>query len=103
MCDRVAILREGQLVFEGSVRNLADETPIYQADLETWSVAGPVVERFGGSVLQAGRIALPVSIDSAQVLEEWVKAGVRVREFAKVRRSLEDVYMEILDGRGSPN
>lgn len=103
MCDRVAILREGQLVFEGSVRNLADETPIYQADLETWSVAGPVVERFGGSVLQAGRIALPVSIDSAQVVEEWVKAGVRVREFAKVRRSLEDVYMEILDGRGSPN
>jgi ABC-2 type transport system ATP-binding protein len=103
MCDRVAILREGQRVFEGSVRNLADETPTYQVDLETWSAAEPVIARFGGNLLQAGRIALPASVDSAQVVEELVKAGVRVREFAKVRRSLEDVYMEILDGRGSPN
>jgi hypothetical protein len=37
------------------------------------------------------------------VVDALVKAGVRVREFAKVRRSLEDLYMEILDGRGSPN
>lgn len=103
MCDRVAILREGQRVFEGSVRNLADEVPTYLVDLETWSAAEPVITRFGGSVLEAGRISLPAAVDSAQVVEELVKAGVRVREFAKVRRSLEDVYMEILDGRGSPN
>lgn len=103
MCDRVAILREGQRVFEGSVRNLADDVPTYQADLETRSGAEPVIARFGGSFLEAGRIALPASVDSAQVVEELVNAGVRVREFAKVRRSLEDVYMEILDGRGSPN
>lgn len=103
MCDRVAILREGQRVFEGSVRNLSDEIPTYQVDLEAWSAAEPVIARFGGSLLQAGRIALPASVDTAQVVEDLVKAGVRVREFAKVRRSLEDVYMEILDGRGSPN
>jgi ABC-2 type transport system ATP-binding protein len=103
MCDRVAILREGQRVFEGSVRNLSDEIPTYQVDLEAWSAAEPVIARFGGSLLQAGRIALPASVDPAQVVEDLVKAGVRVREFAKVRRSLEDVYMEILDGRGSPN
>ena len=103
MCDRVAILRDGQRVFEGSVRNLSDEIPTYQVDLEAWSAAEPVIARFGGSLLQAGRIALPASVDTAQVVEDLVKAGVRVREFAKVRRSLEDVYMEILDGRGSPN
>lgn len=103
MCDRVAILREGQRVFEGSVKNLTDETPIYQCDLESWSAAQPVIASFGGSILQAGRIELPASVDSALVVEALVKAGVRVREFAKVRRSLEDLYMEILDGRGSPN
>lgn len=103
MCDRVAILREGQRVFEGSVKNLADEVPTYQVDLETWSSASPVIVGFGGNVLESGRIALPAAVDSAQVVEALVKAGVRVREFAKVRRSLEDVYMEILDGRGSPN
>jgi ABC-2 type transport system ATP-binding protein len=103
MCDRVAILREGQRVFEGSVKNLGDDTPSYQCDLETWSAAEPVIASFGGSILQAGRIELPASVDSALVVDALVKAGVRVREFAKVRRSLEDLYMEILDGRGSPN
>jgi ABC-2 type transport system ATP-binding protein len=103
MCDRVAILREGQRVFEGSVKNLGDDTPSYQCDLETWSAAEPVIAGFGGSILQAGRIELPASVDSALVVDALVKAGVRVREFAKVRRSLEDLYMEILDGRGSPN
>ncbi|MCE2961406.1 MAG: ABC transporter ATP-binding protein [Akkermansiaceae bacterium] len=103
MCDRVAILREGQRVFEGSVKNLTDDTPTYQCDLETWSAAEPVITSFGGSVLQVGRIELPASVDSSLVVDALVKAGVRVREFAKVRRSLEDLYMEILDGRGSPN
>jgi len=103
MCDRVAILREGQRVFEGSVKNLKDDTPSYQCDLETWSVAQPVIAGFGGSIPKAGRIELPASVDSALVVDALVKAGVRVREFAKVRRSLEDLYMEILDGRGSPN
>lgn len=103
MCDRVAILREGERVFEGSVKNLSDDVPTYQVELDAWSAAEPVITRFGGSALAAGRIALPAAVDSAQVVEELVKAGVRVRGFAKVRRSLEDVYMEILDGRGSPN
>jgi ABC-2 type transport system ATP-binding protein len=103
MCDRVAILREGKRVFEGSVRNLADDTPTYQVNLGPWPVAETVIKTFGGSVIDAGRITLPVSVDSAKVVESLVKAGVSVREFAKVRRSLEDVYMEILDGRGSPN
>ena len=103
MCDRVAILRQGERVFEGSVKNLSDDVPTYQVDLEAWSVAEPVIQRFGGSLLEASRIALPAVVDSAQVVEDLVKAGVRVRGFSKVRRSLEDVYMEILDGRGSPN
>ncbi len=36
-------------------------------------------------------------------INAMVAAGVRVREFASVRRSLEDVYMEILGDAGSPN
>lgn len=103
MCDRVAILREGRRVFEGSVKNLADEVPAYQVDLDPWPAAEPVVASFGGSVIGQNRISLPASVDPAIVVGSLVKSGVSVREFAKVRRSLEDLYMEILDGRGSPN
>ncbi len=103
MCDRVAILREGSRVFEGSVKNLADEVPSYQVEIDPWSALQPVIATFGGSVLAEGRISLPASVDPAEVVEALIRSGARVREFAKVRRSLEDVYMEILDGRGSPN
>jgi ABC-2 type transport system ATP-binding protein len=103
MCDRVAILREGKRVFEGSVKNLADEIPVYAVEFDPWSVAETVILGLGGKVMNAGKITLPHAVDPALAVEQLVKAGVRVREFAKVRRSLEDVYMEILNGQGSPN
>jgi len=103
MCDRVAILREGRRVFEGYVSGLYDGTPIYQVDMEPWGTACGLVHCVGGEVLAPGRITLPHSIDPAMFVEKLVRAGVRVSAFAPVKRSLEDLYMEILNGAGSPN
>jgi ABC-2 type transport system ATP-binding protein len=103
MCDRVAILREGKRVFEGSVKNFRDDIPIYQVTLDPWQQALPVIASLGGTVLQEGKISLPASVDPSLAVENLVKAGVKVREFARVRRSLEDVYMEIHNGQDSPN
>jgi len=103
MCDRVAILREGQRVFEGSVTSFREDIPVYRASLDPWPQAVSAIEGLGGSVISEGKISLPASVDPSLAVENLVKAGVRVREFARVRRSLEDVYMEILNGKGSPN
>jgi ABC-2 type transport system ATP-binding protein len=103
MCDRVAILREGRRVFEGSVNSFRDGVPTYQVALETWEKATEMIRSLGGEIISRDRISLPAEIDPAQLVERLVLAGVKVREFAKIRRSLEDVYMEILDAKGSPN
>ena len=103
MCDRVAILREGKRVFEGSVKNFTDGIPVYQVALEPWDQARGIVLQAGGEIMSADRIALPVNLGPAEMVANLVNAGVKVREFAKIRRSLEDVSMEILNGRGSPN
>ena len=103
MCDRVAILREGKRVFEGSVKSFREEIPIYHVELEPSGHELPVIEALGGAFLDGGRITLPADVDPAAAVEHLVKAGVRVRAFARIRRSLEDVYMEILNGKGSPN
>jgi ABC-2 type transport system ATP-binding protein len=103
MCDRVAILREGERVFEGSVAGLQDDTPVYEVELEPWSVAAGLIQSAGGHVLATGKISLPTGSDPALLIEILVRSGVRVRAFAPVRRSLEDVYMEILNGAPSPN
>lgn len=103
MCDRVAILREGQRVFEGSVNDFRDEVPVYEVELEPWDAAQVWIKQAGGEILAKGKISLPTTMDPAAAVEGLVRAGVKVRGFAKVRRSLEDVYMEILNGKGSPN
>jgi ABC-2 type transport system ATP-binding protein len=103
MCDRVAILREGQRVFEGSVNSFREDVPVYHVALESWEKGSEVVRTLGGEIIAQDRISLPAEIDPALLVERLVQEGVKVREFARVRRSLEDVYMEILDGKGSPN
>ena len=103
MCDRVAILREGKRVFEGSVSGLQDETPVFEVLLEPWDTATTLVIAAGGEVLAPGRITLPHAADPAFLIELLVRAGIRIRAFSPVRRSLEDLYMEILNGAASPN
>ncbi len=103
MCDRVAILREGKRVFEGTVQGLGDETPLYEADLAPWETASQIIRNGGGEVLTSSRISLPHGTDPAALVAALVAGGVRVRAFSPVRRSLEDLYMEILNGAPSPN
>jgi ABC-2 type transport system ATP-binding protein len=103
MCDRVAILREGKRVFEGAVGGLHEDDQVFDADFETWENALPVIRALGGEVTAPNRLHLPHGTDPAALVEALVRAGIRVRALAPVRRSLEDLYMEILNGAGSPN
>jgi len=103
MCDRVAILREGKRVFEGPIGGLQDEALVLEVDLEPWGTACGIIHSYGGDVLGGKRICLRQGTDPAALVETLVGAGIRVRAFAPVRRSLEDLYMEILNGAGSPN
>jgi ABC-2 type transport system ATP-binding protein len=103
MCDRVAILREGKRVFEGTVQGLGDETPLYEVDLTPWEPACQIIRNGGGEILTSTRISLLHGLDPARIVAALVAGGVQVRAFSPVRRSLEDLYMEILNGAPSPN
>jgi ABC-2 type transport system ATP-binding protein len=94
MCDRVAILRDGRRVFEGPVRGLADDRPVFEVDLAPWGTACGIITSHDGEILAQGRISLPAAADPAGLVSTLVGAGVAVRAFAPVRRSLEDLYLE---------
>jgi ABC-2 type transport system ATP-binding protein len=96
MCDKVTILREGRRVFEGAVGGLHEDDLMFEADLEPWERALPMIHATGGEVISGKRIRLPHGADPALLVESLVKAGVRVRALAPVKRSLEDLYMEML-------
>ena len=79
MCDRVTILREGKSVFEGATGGLHDDDLLFDADLETWEAAIPLIHAMGGEIPVSGRIRLPHGADPAALVESLVHSGVRVR------------------------
>jgi ABC-2 type transport system ATP-binding protein len=95
MCDRVTILREGLLVHEGSLRSLREEAPVYEVDLEPWDRAARFLHLNGVQILGPGKVALPPELEPAIMVAALVGSGIRVSAFAPVRRSLEDLYLEI--------
>jgi len=98
MCDRVTILRDGKRVFDGPVRGLSDDRPVFDAVLEPWGTACGILSAANAEILGPGRFTLSAATDPATVVATLVGAGVRVRAFCPVRRSLEDLYMEIHHG-----
>jgi ABC-2 type transport system ATP-binding protein len=100
MCDRVAILRRGKRVFQGTIDGLNEGTPVYEARLHPWGTAVGLIHGAGGEALAEGKFSLPHETDPADFVATLVNSGVRVRSFAPVKRSLEDLYMEILNHGG---
>jgi len=92
LCDRVAILHRGSLAFCGRWQDTGRprwvlETP----DAENCPVALAAL----GVVIQGdGSLDLPDHLDPAEVVRTLVLAGVRVTEFRKAARTLEDFYLE---------
>ena len=98
MCDRVAILRDGRLIHESTIGAISHRQPVFETDLDPWETAVPVIAAAGGEVFARNHISLPPAVDPAVLVQALVQAGVRVRAFTPVRRSLEDFYMELRNG-----
>jgi ABC-2 type transport system ATP-binding protein len=95
MCDRVAILKQGRQVFEGRVADLADDERIYEIDCDPWDRAADFLALQGCRILARGRVAMPPELDAPLMVAALVGLEVRVAAFSPVRRSLEDLYLEI--------
>ena len=106
LCDRVAILRKGTLVLQGTVAELTQSKP-------TWLVAfdGPVPENLPWNLdkLEQSECQglLRLFLDSAapeaidQFLSKASSHGLRLRHLQRERGSLEDLYLSLAD-RGGP-
>jgi ABC-2 type transport system ATP-binding protein len=95
MCDRVTILKQGRLIHEGAMTDLQDDARVYQVDFEPWDEAVTFLTLNDVQILGDGRISLPSGADPAIIVAALVGSGIRVSAFAPVRKSLEDLYLEI--------
>ncbi len=94
MCDRVAIIRAGELVYEGAVDELRDDRPGVRLQANPPEILGGVVCDLGGKRLGEDRWVFPEGTEIPNVVRSLIERGAEVSEVTPVRRSLEDVYLE---------
>jgi len=103
-CDEVIVLREGQVVTQGSVESLRRTSGV-QVDVELREASEAfcaAAERGGAKVVSRlgsrCRLALPdgTTDPAREVFAIAAASGAQVRAISRARRSLEDVFMEAM-------
>jgi ABC-2 type transport system ATP-binding protein len=95
LCDRIAILREGRLLYAGDGADLRATTRRYEFDVDDWTALADVARPFGASANGATCLELPLDLDVSDVVAAAVKAGVRIRRVAPQKETLEELYLKV--------
>ncbi len=94
LCDRVAILHRGSLAYCGRWQDAAPEGSRWKISTPDMEQCANVLSGLNVQVAEDGVLTLPDALDPAALVSALVHAGVRVGEFRKLVRTLEDFYLE---------
>jgi len=95
LCDRVAIIKRGRLLYTGDGTDLRQDTQRYAFEVDDWSRLCAVAEPFGAHPDGTGHLLLPRELDVAAVVTAAVQAGLKVREVRPHKETLEDLYLKV--------
>ena len=107
LCDRVAILVEGRIRYEGATEEIltgeASEAEVVLAGLAAAAGAG-LEERFGAALRGVGdRLELRVAQKHVgECLREALAGGAEVVSVTPHRVSLEEIFLSAVEGGGEP-
>jgi ABC-2 type transport system ATP-binding protein len=96
LCDRVAILNRGRLIFDGRWAELRAEGQRYRFEMDDWKQLAVT----GAVHVRDDVVELPPGIDVSDVVAALVRGGVRIRAVEPIRRNLETVYLELISAEG---
>jgi ABC-2 type transport system ATP-binding protein len=99
MCDRIAILNRGSLIYEGRWSELRAQKSTWRLDVDDWEKAGAVITAAGATLAPEGMVALEPPADIAGLVAALVGAGVRVRAVVPLEQTLEQIYLERIAGK----
>lgn len=96
LCDRIILLRDGVSRAYGTVREVQDEFGSVLIHVEHHGLI-PRSDKY--KVIEDGdsssKLEVASGVDSADILRELIQAGVSVSKFTPMRKSLDDIFVEI--------
>jgi ABC-2 type transport system ATP-binding protein len=103
MCDRVGVLAAGRLIAEGTPAELRAPGEHLRIEVDDAARACGVLSRFRGVEVESEdhgslRVTLADGLNPAEVNRMLVSAGVAVGALVPERRSLEEVFMALIEG-----
>jgi ABC-2 type transport system ATP-binding protein len=95
ICDRVAILNQGQMIYCGAWKDEMNAAPRFRFELDDWPGAQGVFSNAGCGMVDELEpvVVLPAGVDISDLVAALVHAGVRVRRVEPLQWSLEDFYL----------
>ena len=107
MCDRVGVMAQGRLVAQGTPRALRGATDRVRIDVDDAAAAIRAGGTLSGVTLTAdGTGTLTATFEDgvgpADLNAALVHAGVRVHALIPVQHSLEDVFLQLVEGADVP-
>lgn len=104
-CDRVAFVKRGRVVAE---RSLAARTDTLELELRATRTGSAILEglsRFGTHIEQPqpGVITLQTGDAAVPAIVSWlVQQGVQIHAVQPRRKSLEDIFLDVMGEDGRP-
>ncbi len=98
ICDKVVILRQGQLVFDGPLQQLAGQRAIFRikATNATAEEMATAAAEFGARWVPGGEISFPADLSGAKLLHFLInEKKIEVSEFTPKSDSLEAMYLDL--------
>jgi ABC-2 type transport system ATP-binding protein len=103
VCDRIAVLNQGRMIFEGKWTDLTGDTLRYRLDAEPWEAATALISARPEWTLGPGKLltAAP-SHDIADLIAALVHSGIKIRAVEPLKQSLEEIYLDLVGAKPPP-
>lgn len=97
VCDRIAVLNQGRMIFEGKWTDLTGEALRYRLGAEPWEAAARVIVGRTEWTLGEGKVVtMAQGCDVAELVTALVQAGIKVRAVEPLKQSLEEIYLDLV-------
>jgi len=106
VCDRIAVLNQGRMIFQGKWTDLTGDANRYRLDADPWDKAAALIAgRPEMSLTPEKIVTVAPGHDIADLVTALVQAGVKVRAVEPLKQSLEEIYLNLVGtpGAGAPN